>query len=671
MKNVLLFIGFWLVSLGLFALGKPEMRCLEVDENGYITVHWLAPNDMSGFSRYELYHATTNGNFSRIAVIMDASQVSYFDVNADALTQSSSYFLMAVSPSGEYYSDTLSTIELYLSNLANGVAQLNWTAPSVPLKPSYSNIYEVWKEYPVTYWNVSQTTTNLAAKDTNELCKATVGYRIELADASGCKNVSRPMADLFTDLISPKKPRFDSVSVDVNTNAIQLGWQPSISNDVAAYIIYHFENNVWLPIDTVFGPTNTYWESTDYNPEAEQHHFRIASMDNCSNASPLTDEAFTMQSSSQFDFCTQTAFISWTPYENMPDGVAAYHIYYSLNNGPWTFAGSAAGNENSYSFPGLVPNSDYSFIVKAINTFGVISASSTKTSFNFSPGDNKDFVYVRSVSVVNNSDIEVKVSTGSTISFTHIMLYRSVDSDTDFQLVKTLSNNGTNTYVFKDPGLKVTRKLYYYKAVIENSCGMQTAESNIAHNILLKATTEDYKNSLQWNDYGYWENGVAYYSIQRVDYKTNFYKEVAVQFEGNPTYEDNVSGHPEAGDKFIYKINALCESNPYGYEDVSVSNSVTTYQQPIVYISNAFRPIGGIITTYKPYTSFVNLSDYSFSIYSREGICVFSTTNPEEGWDGMVNEKTAMRGDVFVYKIKFSYGKDDGYEKSGTVTVVR
>ncbi|MBO4231646.1 MAG: gliding motility-associated C-terminal domain-containing protein, partial [Bacteroidales bacterium] len=73
----------------------------------------------------------------------------------------------------------------------------------------------------------------------------------------------------------------------------------------------------------------------------------------------------------------------------------------------------------------------------------------------------------------------------------------------------------------------------------------------------------------------------------------------------------------------------------------------------------------------KPYTSFVNLKDYSFRIYSREGNLVFETDNPEIGWDGKLKNDVYYPTQIFIYKINFSYGKEDYFEKSGTVTLVR
>ena len=671
MKKTFFLIIFCLYCLRLFPLGKPDLRCLEVDDKGNITLHWLTPTDMTDFARFEIYHATINGTFSRIAVIMDGNKTTYCDTAAQALTQSSSYCVVAYSSTSEFSSDTVSTIELYLTNLANGSAQLNWTAPTAPLKPSYSTIYEIFKEYPPTVWNFAKSTTALTAKDTNDFCEAIVGYRVELADMSGCKNVSRPVVDIFNDLIPPKKPRFDSVSVDVADNSLQLGWQPSISPDADAYIIYHFENNVWIPVDTVFGYNTTHWQTSDYDPEQAIHQFRVAAMDDCANVSPLTDEMYNMQTSSQFDYCTQTAFISWTAYANMPEGIEEFRIYYSVDGGAWTLAGTADATEHNFSFPGLIPNSDYTFFVQAVNTFGTISASSAKTYFTFAPEDNKDFVYIRSVSVVDNEKLQIKVSTGSTISFKKVILYRSVDSAGNFSLFTTLANNGSDTYVFTDASAKIERKYYYYKAAIENDCGMMTAESNVAHNIVLLGSTHDYKNSLQWNSYGYWENGVDHYIVQRLDYLHNTFKDVGFEYGSATTYIDDVSGCPDEGDQFIYQIVAHAAQNPYGFEDVSLSNQITTYQQPIVYVASAFRPFGGIITTFKPYTSFVNLKDYSFRIYSREGNLVFETDNPEIGWDGKLKNDVYYPTQIFIYKINFSYGKEDYFEKSGTVTLVR
>ncbi len=71
-------------------------------------------------------------------------------------------------------------------------------------------------------------------------------------------------------------------------------------------------------------------------------------------------------------------------------------------------------------------------------------------------------------------------------------------------------------------------------------------------------------------------------------------------------------------------------------------------------IPNAFTPNGDNVSdTFIPLFTFdpTELVEYEFIIYSRWGKKVFETTDPTEGWDGMLNEKLAL-SDAYIYTVK-------------------
>ncbi len=87
-------------------------------------------------------------------------------------------------------------------------------------------------------WQYAGHTPALSFRDTIDVCNATIGYRIELSDASGCRNISRRITDVFSDMTPPNISPLDSVSVDLNSGNVVLGWSPSPASD-ACNIIYY------------------------------------------------------------------------------------------------------------------------------------------------------------------------------------------------------------------------------------------------------------------------------------------------------------------------------------------------------------------------------------------------------------------------------------------------
>ncbi len=674
MKKVNLFIGLLFCTLTLCAIERPQLRCLQVDGAGDVTLSWVLPTDVVDFNRYEIYFTSDLATpFTMVGQIFNSSTTTYTHVGADAINLPHLYYYIKVFSTGNnLISDTLCTIEFYLSNFGNGLAILNWDSPITPVLPSYSTTYDIFKEYPAGVWTNIASESQLIHRDTIDVCNATIAYRIELSDASGCHNVSRAQSDIFADRFAPAILQIDSVSVDYNTSRINIGWIPSPAPDASAYIIYHFENNLWVPIDTVWGHQNTSW--TDMNNLSDTpQQYRIAALDSCMNSSPMSDPQHQIRIFANYDLCRREATLTWEEYENMFPNIEKYDIYFSENGGPLQFAGSVDANTFSYTIGNLVPLSTYDCIVKAVNVGGSITASSTKTSFLFNSTNNQDFVYVCYVSVVDNKQIEVKVFTGTTILFTKVHLYRSVGDAAHFAHYAVSNFNGTDTYLFTDENVDINKQLYYYRASIENECQVETALSNISHNILLTGETIDdlKQNDLHWTAYIGWQGNVAGYSLFR---QTEIESSATLIWGGNTVdtlHSDDVSLLRTEGEKFSYYVEADENMNAYGMNEKSRSNVLVLNQLPTSYIPNAFCPGDrGENTVFLPVHSFVTTQNYNFYIYSREGYLLFHTTDPNMGWNGTYKGIIMPMG-VYIYKITYIYDDEVPVELVGTVTLIQ
>ena len=658
-------------SMSVRAIDPPQLRCLAVDATGAVTLSWVMPANTAGFTQYEIFYSVDGTTFSSVGQVNTVTTTTFVHVDADAVANARCcYYVSAVAGTQSAPSDTLATIELYLTN-ANGTAVLNWDAPHAPSLPSFSGDYDVRREYPADTWNAVATVPNLLYRDVIDVCEATIGYRVELADASGCRNVSRPQYDIFTDRTPPEIPQLDSVSVDFQNDRIHLGWERSDNADVIAYIIYHYENGLWIPIDTVYDIDNTSWTDTE-NPADVPQQYRIAALDSCLNSSPMSDPQHNFRATATYDLCRREAYIAWDEYENLPPDIENYRIYFSENGGSLQMAGEVPANVRNFTMQQLVPQSSYRVVVRAVNLGGNITAASYKCSFTFNSADNNDFAYIRYVTVVDNAKIEIKVSTGTTVSFSQVHLYRSVGDDQHFVPFASQFNNGTDTYVFVDENVQVDRTVYYYRATVENDCNVETYTSNVAHNIVL--TGESFRNSrdnkLQWSLYGDWAGGTDHYELYRKTEMRGAYVSVGGNM-GATSYTDDVTELRREGEKFSYYVEAYEAMDAYGFMETSRSNTVELKQLPVTFIPNAFCPTHPTMNNvFLPVNSFVTLENYHMYIFNREGNLLFHSNYPDMGWDGTYNGKILPMG-CYVYKITYTYGSDGVYEAVGTVTLVR
>lgn len=670
-----------MVVLGICVLQaqrEPDLRCLQVEENESLTLTWVLPANTTGLQRFDIYYSQDNVSFS-LAGTATSTATTFNHAAADAVTRPLlHYYVEAVFSSGSPgRSDTLKTIEFYLTNTGNGLAQLNWFSPVEPLLSSYDSKYEIKKRSfatPgfITAGNVS--TPNTSFKDTIYICSGTVEYNVILADTEvGCANVSRIQGEIFSNKIDPLPPNLDSVSIDYHTNQIMLGWKPSASGDVTAYIIYYFVGGTegWKPVDTVYGYDTTFWIDNERSA-SEVTEYRIASLDSCMNSSYMSEPQQTMIISPHYDICRETITLNWTAYQNMTGGLTGYRIYYSIDGAPLQYAGETDAATTTFSISNLLPESTYKLVVKAVGNGEEITASSLSYEFRSGDVQIQHLVYMRSVSVLDNQDIELTMWTsGDTLPFTELQLFRFDEAAGHFALLGSMAYDGGGSYTFLDKNVAVSSHIYRYKAELRNECDMPAGESNIGRNILLSGTNgEERKIHLQWTDYGEWSGGVREYAVERRVETNSFFEEIGIVYPGSSlTFSDDVDHFYHSGSNFTYRIVAKEHPNEYGFSGESISNEATVSQDPLTFIPNAFSPEGKN-QQWQPVNSFVSLENYSLLVYSRAGQIIFQTKDPYMAWDGKVNGVT-VPGGVYFYYITYSNPNGTTFEKSGSVTVIR
>ena len=677
MKRFASFILFFLQLFylhSLWALSEPDLRCLQVNGDGSVLLTWMTPVDISDFKQYDIFYSYDNSNF--ILAGTDASMINNYlhAINANA-QPTIYYYVEAISNSGaKYESRTLSTIDIELSNLGFGKAQLKWTQPTNPLLLSYGDDYHIEvKRYMDSDFSTRAKIQNqqLSYFDIiDNICEGHIDYRISLEDVeAGCFNISRSQGGIFRDETSPEKPNLDSVSVNFTTGFTHLGWKTPPSTDVMAYMIYFYNvSQGWLAVDTVFGNQNTSWIDKVNMSGSGSGQYRVAAMDSCNNSSPMTDFQQTMILSGVLDECEGSMALSWNGYQNMTDGVMGYNIYYTLNGGHLQFV--ATTSNTNYTYYNILSASHYKFVVQAVNSSGMITASSKPFEFNSDEAASEYQLYFRYASVLDNRSIALRIFTnGDTLPFSKIEVYRSTSRTSNFSLLTEFLYDGTTDYQFVDADVDVAHTIYYYYAKIFNICDNPSKISNTVHNILL--TGEAFgtrENRIQWATPEGWENGVDRFMIERRKQIDTIFEHLDTQYPtSNNDYRDDVEVLYEAGSEFLYKVTAIEQLNSYGFADGSTSNTVVLKQFPNTYIANAF--VAGK-TDFKPANTFVTTENYLFAIYSRAGQMIFKTNNPYEGWDGNMNGAPANVG-VYTYLLYYTLPDGTPYEKYGSVTLLR
>jgi hypothetical protein len=371
------------------------------------------------------------------------------------------------------------------------------------------------------------------------------------------------------------------------------------------------------------------------------------------------------------DACHRTASLSWSEYTNLVNDIHHYEVLLSSDMGQnWVSAGTTTGT--SYSVENLTLNQDYIALVRVVNNGATVTASTNRVNIQIASDESQDFTYIRSVSVIDNEYVRVRVLTsGDTLPFASITLQRSEDGVMfeDFQTQTFIS--GANNYTFYDSLADFTRKMYYYRTFVMNGCGVDAGYSNVSHNILLQGENNAQNNNLTWYAYDNWDGNVSsYFVLRKVESEDLFNTVGEVVPATVNSFSDDISSLYESGSKFVYYVEADENANSYGFNETSTSNYVQVIQPPTLYLPNAFRPLGATNKVFKPVNSFVSIDGYQFSIFTRTGECIFFTTNPQEGWDGRIDGVLAPLN-VYVWYLEYKIPDGTIMERTGTVTLVK
>lgn len=656
-----------------------DINCLSVSQNGDVTISWSsASDDCSSFTSYEIYSASSySGAYSLIQSISNISSSNYIHIGAGANNGSVYYFIKTTSACGNFYSDTLNTIFLEVTNPGNSTADLNWN--NMDSFPSINQIFDYYVFRNINssgYVLIDSVNNNtLFYNEDIHTCGEYISYKIELKNSSGCLSISNSDSSFFTDNKNPEPVFIDTVSIFLSSGKTILSWSKSPSPDVEGYWIYmETDPNVtfWSPIDTVYGASNTTYINNNSSASGHSEFYKVAPFDSCQNRGIISEYHGTIYAFPYFDDCLASIRLEWSHYKGWTDSISQYKVYCRIDNSPDVFLGSVSGSTRQFTHTDIVGNSTYCYYVRAFNSTGTKTSTSNLTCISPQTSSNPSILNADYATVDSYNSVKLSFTIDTESEIKYLKLLRSKNIDGPYEQIAKL--NRTSSKLSYIDYVDIMKDVYFYKTVANNKCGVDIKESNIANNIVLNVKNlSDLKHELSWNSYEDWLGDVGLVNIYRmIDDGPAIL--IEQQYGGNNIFIDDLSSIDIKGlaGKFCYYLEAVeGDFNPYGIQGKSKSNIACAEEPPKIFMPNAFTPnYDGINDVLFPNVLFASPVDYVFKIYNRWGEVVFSTNNPSEGWNGnnTLNGKRCAVG-TYVYYIYFSTAENKIIEQSGQVTL--
>lgn len=702
---VRLLLATLLLSLSVLfshaAVDPPSLRCVEVDENGDVTIVWQLPiNNFGQFREYEIYVASNPaGPFTQLTSINVWGTNFYQHVGAGMPGAGQLYYyiisrfddgtLQSSAPS-----DTVSPMLVSLTKYSVDLSgQLFWNPIRDPKITTNNQNFEVYRRLRLygNQWDSwirigLSDFQNRLYNDSVSICDGAVEYKIETVDQLGCRSRSNLVRDTLFDLTPPDAPIIDSVSVDNVNGQVKIAWTPSPSPDVTGYIITRGQFPNTTIVDTASGRfANAYIDddnSLDYfsNPL----FYQVAAIDSCGNVRPAPKEHGTINLQTSKDFCEREIILSWNNYDGWPS-VLRYTVFVREDSGPYQLLADLDGNTRTFSHEGIDATKVYCYIVVAQSngTSSPFYSTSNLVCASFPTIEAPQFEYIRSVSVLSDDSIRIKAFLDTSVSEKAVQYYllgRSFDREGPFVTIDTLRlDSSVYDLTYVDGGVFADQFPYSYVIDAIDECDQVIKRSNVGRTIHIAARGSKYafENELDWTPYVDWLDyglGVQQYNVH-LGLNDEFTGEPIGTV--NPTtfkFFDAINQEVQFASKFCYYVEAIEEGpNLFNFKDTSRSNKICLSYDPDVYIPNVFTPNKDSRNEFwKPILPYINPEEYECDVYDRWGSKIFTIDEDSfEGFPGEDSNGKPYPVGVYVFHLRAFAESGSFIERKGIFYLTR
>ncbi|MBK7710445.1 MAG: gliding motility-associated C-terminal domain-containing protein [Bacteroidales bacterium] len=471
----------------------------------------------------------------------------------------------------------------------------------------------------------------------------------------------------------PFPPVLTSVSVQPETGKTEFTWTLSPSPDIAGYIIYAYENEAGLAIDTVWDAAATHHIISNTAPKYSSVSYVVAAhtlpaepgKPGCTSA--LSNVLSTIFCQADLDTCNKKINVAWNSYPSEPIAVTGYTIYLSVNGGEYTEETSTGPDITHFTIDNFLTGVDYCFYIRA-NLEGSQFSTSNKACLLTRMQRPPDWINADYATVNSESKVMLSFSVDPASEITQFMLERRTGTGGTFAEVTRLQAvNGEVQYTDNEADDKVVN-IYRLSAI--NSCNNPVTVSNIASNIVLSLERKAEELKLSWNLYREWLGKVSAYRLFADT--GNGFEEKAVIAETDSMYtldyRDIMYG--VTSDKICLLVTAGEIDNPHGIAGESSSCEVCMKPIEVITVPNLFTPNNDLTNDlFKPVISFTP-SDYHLIISNQHGAVLFDTRDYNESWDGTMNGNPQPDG-ICLWFLKVTTPSGKNLTRTGTVTILK
>lgn len=484
-----------------------------------------------------------------------------------------------------------------------------------------------------------------------------------------CNGDSAISDTLAIDNTQPPSSEIDSVSVDINTGKVVIGWSKNPAPDVMNYTIWRALGANNVPIDTI---DSTFYIHPTSNPNSGALAYTLTAIDSCLNQSIIQSSHTTMFLRSVYDTCNKSITINWTAYFGWAN-ILGYDIY--IKNGQSAFIKLQTNNPSnlSYTFTNFIQGDTLEYYIQAREGNKGFTSSSNKITITTRGRKYSKRNYISYASVLDSTSVEIKLLCDTASDTKKYTLYRK-KQDEGYIKLTDLIYDGSSLYItYIDNNTQNFLTNYQYRFISSDKCGVNLDTSNVAKTIFLSVESDKNGNNIKFNRYNIWNAGVDIYNIYRgFDFGTGFTWNITNTLNNTDSLYSDANFPDDVGlAGTCYYIEAQeAIGNIYGEQSTSKSNTVCLVEDAVIHFPNAFAP-EKVNALFLPKGVNIDYKRTSMLIYARNGQFIKKIDDIRKGWDGTNQNGDMCLDGVYLYICELFGLNEKKYNFKGTVHLLR
>lgn len=456
--------------------------------------------------------------------------------------------------------------------------------------------------------------------------------------------------------------------VSVEGGGVLLNWEASPSPETFAYVINRTTATGNFIVDTVFGANNLSFTDFTAMPNDKSESYFVLALDACGNKSLVGDAHNTVFLTTTAPTACQAAIgLSWTAYQNWPQGVARYEIFAAADGSAPALVGQTTAT--TFNYDQINNGQNVCLYVEAVANGSGLRSRSNESCELVQITQPLRRIDLLIADVLPNGDIALEWlwNPSATITTAAANRFRpGNDAAANISIALSSPLNALNMLTDANPPAATG---FRYVIIGTDQCG-NTITSNSVFTLALSGQANGQgANVLNWNTYSHDLLTGLTYELVKVSASGN----ESVVYSGGPdvlNFDDPVDVlNAEECCYYLRARVSLTDADGKTYERTIRSNRVCITQPVLLYVPNVFAP-EGINRIFKPQTPTENIESYNLTIYDRWGGQVFFSENIDQGWNGD-RKGEAMPQGVYLYHIVIKQADGQSLEKAGTVALIR